>query len=85
MILVVARKLSQADNLKELIEFMDTPQVCTAAPGEWRQRLGSHRLEALFVGPDLSDGDVQTLLGDVGELYPNVPIVMMQATGATTT
>ena len=83
MILVVGRKLAQANNLKELIEFMDTPQVCTAGPGEWRQRLGDHKLEALFVGPDLSDGDVQVLLGDVGELYPNVPIVMMQAEGAT--
>jgi hypothetical protein len=81
VILVINRAQADADNLKELIEFMDTPNVRTALPGQWRQQLGDRRLEALFVGPDLSTDEIDTLLVDVGEFDPNVPIVMMQAEG----
>lgn len=79
MILVVNRTQAEAENLKELIEFMDTPNVRTAVPADWRRELGDQRLEALFVGPDLSPEEVDALLVDVGELDPNVPIVMMNA------
>lgn len=81
VILVINRAQADADNLKELIEFMDTPNVRTALPGAWRQELGDRRLEALFVGPDLSTDEIDALLVDVGEFDPNVPIVMMQAEG----
>ena len=77
VILVVNRSESAARNLKDLIEFMDTPPVVIAAPGDWRKRLGQQRLDALFIGPDISDGEVSRLLADIAELDPNVPIVMM--------
>jgi len=77
MILVINRTESDASRLKELIEFMDSPSVCVATPDEWQQRLGEHRLEALFVGSELSDNEVSTLLESVGQIDPNVPIVMM--------
>lgn len=77
MILVVNRAASDSAKLKELIEFMDSPSVCAAEPEEWQQKLGGHRLEALFVGADLSDTEVSTLLEGVGQLDPNVPIVMI--------
>lgn len=77
VILVVNRSESAARNLKDLIEFMDTPPVLVAAPTDWRERLGEQRLDALFVGPDMSDTEVNTLLTDIGELDPNIPIVMM--------
>lgn len=77
MIMVVNSTLSAADNLKELIEFMDAPNVCTATPKEWQQRIGDNRLEAVFVGPDLNDKDVRALVDDIGELDPNIPIVMI--------
>lgn len=77
LILVVNRTEADAANLKELIEFMDTPRVRTAAPTDWRSKLGDSRLEALFVGPDLSDHEVDRLLGDIHGLDPNVPIVMI--------
>ena len=77
MIMVVNRAGSAADNLKELIEFMDAPYVCTATPAQWQQQVGDSRLEAVFIGPDLSDKDVRTLVGDIGELDPNIPIVMI--------
>jgi DNA-binding NtrC family response regulator len=78
MILVINRTEPDAFKLKELIEFMDSPSVCVAAPEEWQERLEGHRLEALFVGADLSDTEVSTLLDSVGQLDPNVPIVMMK-------
>jgi len=77
VILLVNQTRAEGEKLKELIEFMDTPNVHTAAPDEWRQVLDERRLEALFVGPDLSPDEVNTLLADIGELDPNVPIVMM--------
>lgn len=77
VILLVNQTRTEGEKLKELIEFMDTPNVHTATPDEWRQVLDERRLEALFVGPDLSPGEVKTLLADIGELDPNVPIVMM--------
>jgi DNA-binding NtrC family response regulator len=77
VIMVVNRAGAAADNLKELIEFMDAPNVCTATPAKWRQQIGDSRLEAVFIGPDLSDKDVRALVDDIGKLDPNIPIVML--------
>jgi len=77
VIVVVNRPGAAANNLKELIEFMDAPNVCTATPSGWQQQLGGSRLEAVFIGPDLSDSDVRTLVDDIGKFDPNVPIVMI--------
>ena len=76
VILVINRSEVEAENLKELIEFMDTPHVRTAGPGDWREALGDDRLEALFIGPDISAADADRLVGDIGEFDPNIPIVM---------
>lgn len=78
-ILVVDQDPKLAENLKGLIEFMDQPHVITAAPADWRQRIGERRLEAVFVGPDLSDQEVASLLADLKCFNPNVPVVMMEA------
>ncbi len=77
IILVVNRDRTAARHVKELIEFMDTPRVRTADPGTWRERVGRHHLEALFVGPDLSDDDLRDVLGDLEQVDPNVPIVIL--------
>lgn len=77
-ILVVDQDPVLAAHVKELIEFMDSPSVVTAEPADWRQRLGERRLEALFVGPDMSPDDVSVLLSDLRSVDPNVPVIMMQ-------
>ena len=77
LIMIVNRGRAEADRLRQLIEFMDSPAVATTSPGRWRERLGDHRLEALFVGPDLSDKDLDALLNDIGDYDPNVPIVLV--------
>lgn len=82
MIMVINRTISDAENLKELIEFMDEPDVCTSTPAQWRTRVGACRLDAVFVGPDLTDKEIRAVVGDVGELDPNIPIVMLQGSGA---
>lgn len=75
--MVVNRAGSASENLKELIEFMDAPNVCTATPAKWQQEIGDNRLEAVFIGPDLNDQDVRELVDDIGKLDPNIPIVMI--------
>lgn len=77
LIMVINRGKAEADRLRQLIEFMDSPAVATSSPSKWRERLGDHRLEALFVGPDLSDKDLDLLLTDIGKFDPNVPIVLV--------
>lgn len=77
-VLVIDEDLGRAENLKELIEFMDTPSVITAIPDDWRGRLGEGRLEALFVGPGLSDEVVEGLLAELEQFDPNVPVIMIQ-------
>jgi DNA-binding NtrC family response regulator len=77
MIVVVNNRAATTDNLKALIEFMDTPQVCSAKPRDWRKTVGDRRVEAVFVGPDLNDREVRSLVGDIGDLDPNIPIVML--------
>lgn len=77
-ILVVDPDPVLAAHIKELIEFMDSPSVVTAEPADWRQQLGERRLEALFVGPDLTPDDVAALLSDLRSIDPNVPVIMMR-------
>jgi len=81
--MVINRAGTAADNLKELIEFMDAHDVRTATPAKWRQQVGDGRLEAVFIGPDLSDKDIRNLVDDVGRLDPNIPIVMISEESGT--
>lgn len=78
IIMVVSDAPDEAQNIKELIEFMDVPRVCTSMPANWLSLVGDHRLDAVFVGPDLSDGGFRAVVDDVGEFSPNVPIVILR-------
>ena len=75
--MVVNAGAAVADNLKELIEFMDAPEVRVATPAKWREIADETRVEAVFVGPDLADEDVRKLLAGIGDLDPSIPIVML--------
>jgi hypothetical protein len=79
MIMVVNSTVADAESLKKLIQFMDAPHVCSATPAKWLQKVGKRRLEAVFVGPNLSSEELETVVGEVGALDPNVPIVMINA------
>ena len=75
--MVVNGGAAAADNLKELIEFMDAPEVRVATPAKWREVADETRVEAVFVGPDLEDEDVRELLAGIGDFDPSIPIVML--------
>ena len=77
VIMVIDSGGLRARNLKELIQFMDVPSVCIAAPDNWRSRLGDRRLAAVFVRKDLARNKIDRLMQDIGELDPNVPIVLV--------
>lgn len=77
MIVVVNRDGSTAENVKELIEFMDAPSVCAATPAKWQEQVGDGRLEAVFIGPDLSEKDIRAVVHEIGERDPNIPIVVL--------
>ncbi len=75
--MVVNAGTAAADNLKELIEFMDAPEVRVATPSQWRAVAEEGRIEAVFVGPDLDEDEVRRLLVGIGDLDPSIPIVML--------
>ena len=51
--------------------------MSTLPRDNWLSRVGNHRLAAVFLGDDLPDEDFYRLIRDVGELDPNVPIVLI--------
>ncbi len=77
LIMVIDSAGAPAQNLKELIEFMDAPRVQISAPDHWRSELGDRRLAAVFLGKDLAGDQIKRLMSDIGELDPNVPIVVV--------
>jgi hypothetical protein len=81
VIVVVNRTGLDAENIKRQIQFMDAPYVCSATPDRWLQQIGARRLEAVFVGPDLSDPEISAVVDEIGQHDPNVPIVVLSGVG----
>jgi DNA-binding NtrC family response regulator len=77
LFMIVDDTPARAENLKELIEFMDVPQVKVAAPENWRAGIGDRRLAAVFLSDDLDGERLRRLIADVGNHDPNVPIVLV--------
>ena len=77
LFMIVDEGLERAENLKELIEFMDVPQVEVMPPDNWRSRIGDRRLAAVFLSNDLDPHKLRSLISDVGDHDPNVPIVLV--------
>ena len=79
MMLVVSQGDKIAQEIKNLIEFMDAPSVCAATPFDWQQRIGDARLEAVFIGPDLTEDETRGVVEAIGALDPNTPVVLIAA------
>jgi DNA-binding NtrC family response regulator len=82
LFMIVDDAVDRAENLKELIEFMDVPQVQVVAPENWRDGIGDRRLAAVFLSNDLEESRLRRLISDVGEHDPNVPIVLVNHAGS---
>lgn len=77
LFMIVDDTRDRAENLKELIEFMDVPAVEVTAPENWKSDIGDRRLAAVFLSDDLDGERLRRLISDVGEHDPNVPIVLV--------
>lgn len=77
IVMVISDTPDEAQNIKELIEFMDMPLVCTSVPANWLSLVGERILDAVFLGPDLPDKSFRSVVDQVGEYSPNVPIVVL--------
>ncbi len=77
VILVIDERTDRAEPLKEMIEFMDAPEVRIAVPAEWRTSLGQQRPAAIFLTDSLSADTAESIVREVGALDPNIPIVLL--------
>ena len=77
MIMVVDSAIDRARNLKGLIEFMDAPAVRIADPANWQSQIRDSRLAAIFLRNDIPKKELDRIIGAVGELDQNVPIVLV--------
>ena len=69
--------LPNATRLPTIRLTKPTHPVCTATPQNWLEMAADRRLEAVFLGPELSRPDVDAVIDSVGNLDPNVPIVLL--------
>lgn len=79
LILIVSDDRKAARHLQELLEFMDAPLVECAMPEQWQSHLGNRRLSAVFLGPGLDIKTSGNIIGEIGELDPNISIVVVDA------
>ena len=79
VILVFDEQAERAQQLKDLIEFMDAPRVQIVSPDDWRDGLADLRIAAVFVNGSLDEVRVTNLIREIGRMDPNVPIVVVDA------
>ena len=77
VILVIDERSDRAEPLKEMIEFMDAPEVRITVPEEWKQTLGNQRPAAIFLTEMVSPEKVREILEELGTLDPNIPVVLL--------
>ncbi len=77
VILVIDDELERAADLKGMIEFMDSPAVRISVPDEWQAQLGASRAAAIFLAETLPPDTIERIVQEIGNLDPNIPIVLM--------
>lgn len=60
---------------------MDAPEVRVTNPSEWRVSLGAQRPAAIFLTETISESHADTIVSELGEIDPNIPIVMLSDDG----
>lgn len=60
---------------------MDAPEVRVTNPTEWRSSLGTQRPAAIFLTETITDSHADTIVAELGEIDPNIPIVMLSDDG----
>ena len=77
VILVVDDRADRADRLRAMIEFMDAPKVVAASTASWRTCAEGERLDAVFLGGRLDEPAVTDVLDAIGDMDPNVSVVLL--------
>ena len=77
VIIVIDPDAGFASRLEEEILFMDDTEVCVSGIDGWRDSCTGMRVDALFVGPGVAESDMPSLMADVEDFDPNVPIVIV--------
>lgn len=75
IILVIDDSAARAAALRELVEFMDAPQVRAGTPDDWDTVRGGNRLAAVFLGHSLPAAARTRLVQRIGELDRNTAVV----------
>lgn len=77
VIIIIDRDSARASELKNQIVFMDETNVLVAQPDDWRECCDSELIRAVFVGPDMSEDEVRDLVGEIGAINQQAPIVLL--------
>lgn len=79
VILIIDASDEHALRLKDMIEFMDAPEVRITVPEDWLSAVDDRRLAAVFLTESVSNEFTRSIISKMAEIDPNVPIVV--ATG----
>lgn len=77
VILIVDQSTERATRLKDMIEFMDAPEVRITIPDQWRDAVQDRRFAAIFLAETVSHDVAQSIMKEMESIDPNVPIVLM--------
>ena len=76
--MIVGKSDGIAEQLKELLEFMEAFNAETATIDNWRSRIGDRELLGVFLGSDLTSTESERLVRQLGKYDPNVSIVVVE-------
>ena len=77
VILVIDDQPERANQLRDMIEFMDAPSVRVLHPNRWRENVEDLRIAAVFLSDSVSEAASDRVVRDIGRIDPNIPIVML--------
>ncbi len=77
VIIVIDPDSELASRLEEELVFMDESNVRVARPDGWRDCCAGEQVGAMFLGPGVTTEEVHTLIAEVGEFDPDVPIILV--------
>ncbi|MEO0998644.1 MAG: hypothetical protein AAFX58_14090 [Pseudomonadota bacterium] len=77
IILVIDDSLERGTQLKDMIEFLDAPEVRLVHPKNWREQIESCRLAAVFIADSIKPAEGRRIVSAIGEVDRNIPIVVL--------
>ena len=77
LIFVFAESTEMAQDIRNLLEFMDTHRVEIAEADAWQEQLNGRALSAVFFAPDVPDETRELLLDDIGRLDADISVVVV--------